>query len=604
MASLSGKTLYILGALGCLGAVAGGLMSPSSSLSPQTTAYAKKVAKKAKPTKKAKTIQIPVQFLGINDLHGGLQATGKLFMDSKTIEGAGTVARLGGYLDQAQTSFKKTHANGVTVRVQSGDMVGASPANSALLDDGPTLSTLKAMRVKVGVIGNHEFDHGLSQYGNLVNGKKPSTTGIKNPQQVQAIKKYPFVKTGMQIVIANVRDKQTNKIPANWKPYTIKKITDPKTKATVKVGYIGILNTNLPGIAKNYKLLNEAKTIAKYDKQLRAKGVKAIVVLGHTGAVTQNGKTTGDAVNDLKELNKIDPKNSVDIFFAGHSHQYANGRVKGVPVVQAGMQGRGYANITAKLSTKTHDFVKSSVKAKVAPVFSLKDDPTATFAKDKTVKKINGIIADANRRVAPIINTEVGSIAGGKTISNDLSNNKESAAAYVVVDAQRTTANEQSHQVDFAVTSNDSIRSDMNVNSAGKVTLGTLYDMQPYGNSQPIVEMTGKDIVDLLNEQYTKSQLYFLQISGLTYKYSPATTGDQLFTVSDVKTAKGDAINPTQKYHVLTNDYLSTGGDGYAAFTHGTIVDNAGQDIDLLTTYLQTHSPITTPKLDRKVPLA
>jgi len=145
MVSLSGKTLYILGALGCLGAVAGGLMSPSSSLSPQTTAYAKKVAKKAKPTKKAKTIQIPVQFLGINDLHGGLQATGKLFMDSKTIEGAGTVARLGGYLDQAQTSFKKTHANGVTVRVQSGDMVGASPANSALLDDGPTLSTLKAM---------------------------------------------------------------------------------------------------------------------------------------------------------------------------------------------------------------------------------------------------------------------------------------------------------------------------------------------------------------------------------------------------------------------------------------------------------------------------
>nr|WP_287788500.1 5'-nucleotidase C-terminal domain-containing protein [Levilactobacillus sp.] len=93
-------------------------------------------------------------------------------------------------------------------------------------------------------------------------------------------------------------------------------------------------------------------------------------------------------------------------------------------------------------------------------------------------------------------------------------------------------------------------------------------------------------------------------MSGLTYKYSPATTGDQLFTVSDVKTASGDAINPTQKYRVLTNDYLSTGGDGYAAFTHGSIVDNAGQDIDLLTTYLQSHSPIATPQLDRKVPVA
>ncbi|OXT09796.1 hypothetical protein CBI42_11980, partial [Streptococcus sp. KR] len=81
-----------------------------------------------------------------------------------------------------------------------------------------------------------------------------------------------------------------------YSPYYIKKVTDPKTKQSVKVGYIGILNTNLPGIAKNYTLLDEATTIAKYDKVLRHKGVKAIVVLGHTGAVTQNGKTTGDAV--------------------------------------------------------------------------------------------------------------------------------------------------------------------------------------------------------------------------------------------------------------------------------------------------------------------
>lgn len=617
MLGFSSKTRHVLAALVCLGAITGGVVGGTVMTAPQQVQAAKK-AKKTKKVKKAKKSKakktakkttkkknqnIDVQFLGVNDIHGGLQTTGKLVMDQKTIENAGTVARLGGYLDQAQTTFKQAHKNGVTVRVQAGDMVGASPANSALLDDGPTLAALQAMKIKVGVIGNHEFDHGLTQYGDLVNGQRPSTTGIKNPQQVQAINQYPFVKTGMQIVIANVTDKKTGEIPAGWKPYTIKRVTDPKTKASVKVGYIGILNTNLPGIAKNYNLLNEAQTIAKYDKILRAKGVKAIVVLGHTGAVTQNGKTTGDAVNDLTELNKIDPKNSVDLFFAGHSHQYANGRVNGVPVVQAGFQGRGYDNITAKLSTKTGDFVKKSIDAKVAPVFSLKDDQAATFTNDKAFNKITSIVADANKDVAPIINTEVGSMAGGKAISNDLSDNKESAAAYAVVDAQRTVANEEGHDTDIAITSNDSIRSGMNVNENGKVTLGTLYDMQPYGNSQPIVELTGKDIVDLLNEQYTKSQLYFLEVSGLTYKYAPATSGDQLYTVSDVKTDKGEALVPTQKYKVLTNDYLSTGGDAYTAFTHGTIVDNAGQDIDLLTSYLQNHSPIPVPELNRKVPV-
>lgn len=142
------------------------------------------------------------------------------------------------------------------------------------------------------------------------------------------------------MLIANVLDRSTDKIPTGYSPYNLKKVTDKKTNKSVRVGCIGILNTNLPGIAKNYKLLDEAQTIAKYDRVLRSKGVKAIVVLGHTGAVTQNGQTSGDAVNDIQKLDKIDPHNSVDIFFAAHSHQYANGVVNGVPVVQAGFQGK------------------------------------------------------------------------------------------------------------------------------------------------------------------------------------------------------------------------------------------------------------------------
>lgn len=544
--------------------------------------------------------QIPVQFLTVNDIHGGLQTTGKFVMDQKTVTNAGGLARLGGYLDQSEQQFKKANKGGVTVRLQSGDMVGASPANSALLDDGPTLASLKAMHIQIGVLGNHEFDHGIGQFLVETKGQTPSTASLKNQQQIQAIKDYPFVNTGMKMLIANVLDKNTNKIPTGYSPYYIKKVTDPKTKQSVKVGYIGILNTNLPGIAKNYTLLDEATTIAKYDKVLRHKGVKAIVVLGHTGAVTQNGKTTGDAVNDIKKLDKIDPHNSVDIFFAAHSHQYANGIVNGVPVVQAGFQGKGYSDITGKLNVKTKDFDKKSLKAMVKPVYSLADDPKATFKNDQSFYTISDIINMANQRVAPIINTPVGSIQGGKTISNDLSANKESAAAYVVVDAQRNVANKEGHKTDIAVTSNDSIRSAMVADGAGKVTLGTLYDMQPYGNSQPIVEMTGQDIVDLLNEQYTKTQLYFLQISGLMYHFKPASNGNQIAEVSDVQ-VDGKDIDLGGTYRVLTNDYLSTGGDGYSAFTKGKIVDNAGQDIDLLTSYMQDNSPIPVPQLNRKI---
>ncbi|PAK85088.1 bifunctional metallophosphatase/5'-nucleotidase [Lentilactobacillus parakefiri] len=549
---------------------------------------------------KTTSSKIPVQLLAINDIHGGLQTTGKFVMDQTTVNNAGGLARLGGYLDQSQQQFAQKNPGGVTVRLQSGDMVGASPANSALLDDGPTLAALKAMKIQVGVLGNHEFDHGIDQYLAETQGKTPSTANLKNQLQVQAINDYPFANTKMKMLIANVIDKATNKIPTGYRPYTIQKVVDKKTKQSVRVGYIGILNTNLPGIAKNYKLLDEATTIAKYDRVLRAKGVKAIVVLGHTGAVTQNCKTTGDAVNDIKKLTKIDPHNSVDVFFAAHSHQYADGVVNGIPVLQAGFQGKGYSEVTGTLNAKTKDFDKQGLKALVKPVYSLADDPGSTFKNDQTFYTITDIINSANSRVAPIINTPVGSVEGGKTISNDLSATKESAAAYVVVDAQRNVANKEGHKTDIAVTSNDSIRSAMNVDGAGKVTLGTLYDMQPYGNSQPIVEMTGQDIIDLLNEQYTKSQLYFLQLSGLTYHFKSATNGDQIAEVSDVQ-VDGQDINVNGTYRVLTNDYLSTGGDGYQAFAKGKIVDNAGQDIDLLTTYMQDNSPIPVPQLNRKI---
>jgi len=112
--------------------------------------------------------------------------------------------------------------------------------------------------------------------------------------------------------------------------------------------------------------------------------------------------------------------------------------------------------------------------------------------------------------------------------------------------------------------------------------------------------MTGQDIVDLLNEQYTKTQLYFLQISGLTYHFKPASNGNQIAEVSDVQ-VDGKDIDLGGTYRVLTNDYLSTGGDGYSAFTKGKIVDNAGQDIDLLTSYMQDNSPIPVPQLNRKI---
>lgn len=227
---------------------------------------------------------IPVQILGINDLHGGLETTGSATIGDKTYQNAGTVARLAGNLDAAEESFKSANPTGTSIRVEAGDMVGASPANSALLQDESTMHALDAMHFEIGTLGNPEFDEGLAEYMRIVNGGEPTK------QYNEAEMAYPHVKTGINIITANVVNKSDGQIPFGMQPYLIKEIHTSDGKVA-RIGFIGIETTSLPILTlydnyKDYDVLDEAETIAKYDQILRKKGVNAIVVLAHTGVST------------------------------------------------------------------------------------------------------------------------------------------------------------------------------------------------------------------------------------------------------------------------------------------------------------------------------
>ena len=88
---------------------------------------------------------VPVQILGINDFHGGLSNTGTAQIGDQIYQNTGTAERLTGSLNQAESDFKAANPDGTTIRVEAGDMVGASPANSALLQDESTMHALEAL---------------------------------------------------------------------------------------------------------------------------------------------------------------------------------------------------------------------------------------------------------------------------------------------------------------------------------------------------------------------------------------------------------------------------------------------------------------------------
>ena len=558
-----------------------------------------------KSTKKH-TKDIPVQILGINDLHGGLSRTGNAYIGNNKYVQAGSAIRLGSYLNQAQNYFKQHNKNGYTFRVESGDMVGASPSNSVLLQDESTMHALKAMNINIGTLGNHEFDEGLGEFHRIVSGKKPTKT--YNSAEMS----YPHTSSGLQIAIANVVKRSNNKLPFNWKPYIIKTVKTPNGKKT-KIVFIGILTKTMPSLTtyKNYhpyKYLDEATTIAKYDRILRKKGIKAIVVMAHTGVastVDAQGKatTTGASVDILKKLYKIDPHNSVDVYLAGHSHQYANAKVGHTNLVQAIYSGEAYDNVIGYIDPKTHDFVKNSVKSHVFPVLSAKDDP-----KVKDDAKVKAIVQDADKRVASIVNQKVGEAANATSFTGRDANNKyqENETGDVVVDAQLAQAKKENREnVDFAMTNGGGVRAGLKVKPNKSITWGAAQDVQPFGNMLYVVAMTGQQIYDVLNQQYKNGRTYLL-VSGLKYDFTDNHDPSQPYKVTKVYDNSGKELDLNKKYNVVVNDFLKDGGDDFPQFTQGKVLGTATaeDDTEVLVNYIKDQTkaghPITVPKLDRK----
>lgn len=525
--------------------------------------------------------ELSVQFMGVNDFHGALEQTGTARLEGETVKNAGTAPLLATYLNDSQKDFETENAGtpNASIRVQAGDMVGASPANSALLQDEPTVKVFNEMNFEYGTLGNHEFDEGLGEFNRIMKGEAP-TPGQFN----KIVDEYPHEASKQEIVIANLVDKDTNKIPFDWKPYTIKEI--PVNNKTVKVGFIGVVTTEFPNLVlrknhEQYRVLDEAESIAKYARELNNQGVHAIAVLAHVAATSKNGVAEGPAAEMIKKLNQLYPENSVDLVFAGHNHQYTNGMVGNTLIVQGTSQGKAYSDVRGVLDTDTGDFVKAPT-AKIIAV-----DPSKGKAKDA---KVQAIINEADETVKKVTEAKIGSAEKAENITRELNAQKESAVGDLVTAAQLDIAKKSGYpDIDFAFTNNGGIRSDLVVKPDGTITWGAAQAVQPFGNILQVVEITGDQIYKALDQQYDEKELYFLQMAGIKYTYTkPAdATEEKPYKVVKAYKADGTEIDRKKTYKAIINDFLYGGGDGFSVFRDTKLIGAINPDTEVFIQYIE-----------------
>lgn len=108
----------------------------------------------------------------------------------------------------------------------------------------------------------------------------------------------------------------------------------------------------------------------------------------------------------------------------------------------------------------------------------------------------------------------------------------------------------QSTNVDVAFQNTGGIREAI---PAGVITMGSLYKVCPFDNTVYTVELTGKQIMDILDYGLMNEKVGTVQYSGLNVLYNKGV--DRNKRIVKVTLLNGELLQNDKLYKVATNDF-------------------------------------------------
>ena len=515
---------------------------------------------------------VELRILAINDFHGYLRPPpGGIRIADPNDKTKSVVVPAGGSERMATVvrQLREGHSN--TIFVAAGDLIGASPFLSAMFHDEPTIESLSMMGLALSAVGNHEFDEGKDELLRMQNGGCHPVDKCLGP--------HPFPGAKFHYLAASTIEKATGKTVLP--PYEIRNFEG------IPVAFIGLTLKGTPDIispesAKGLEFRDEAATVNALVPELKARGVEAIVVLIHEGGQPSGGYNecpgvSGPIVDIVKKFDR-----AVDVVISGHTHQAYVCEIDGRLVTSGDKYGTLVTAIDLKLDRTTRDIV--SAKA------------------NNTIVRLDGTIRDSeqsalleayDRVAAPLANRPAGSIT--ETLSRVPNQAGESALGDIIADAQlAATGAATSGGAVIAFTNPGGIRIDIARKEDGAVTYADVFATQPFRNQLVMLTLTGKQIKDVLEQQWSDPKRpRILQVSkGFAYAWD-GTKPDGERVLAERMSLNGTPIDPAASYRLTVNNFLAVGGDGFTVLKDGTARQFGGYDVDALEAYFKANSPVS-----------
>jgi len=557
-----------------------------------------------------------VRLIAFNDFHGYIDPPGIISLSLPDDASKSVSEPVGGaaYLATMVRQMKKEHP--LNVVVAAGDLVGASPLNSALFHDEAAIQVLSQMGLEFSSVGNHEFDHGTAE---LLRKQRGGCFPEGHSGEDTCLLEGRFAGATFTYLAANVIDLASGR--TLFPPYAIKQF-ELADGRRLKIAFIGLVLKQTPSLVpssgiSSLRFTDEADAANALVPQLHAQGVNAIIVLIHQGVRTSVGfndpNCTGVSGELLPILDRLDP--SIALVVSGHTHaayrcQGSGTKRPWVHYTSAGKYGEFLTTIDLSLNAKSGKISDISAENHVVVNDTVSNPAEATYPTLAPDPDVAALVSRYDAVSGGLINRVVGRITAditgtGQSLAGGGSG--ETSLGDLVADAHLDAAQADPNPPVIALTNPGGLRADLLFGQLsggerpGEVTYGEVYNVQPFGDVLTDLDLSGAQLYAALAQQWEgQTSPKILQVSrGLSYAWDGQRPDGTSKLIEGSLALNGIPVDRDKIYRVEVNNFLAEGGDGFAAFLQGTNRYAVGKDVDALTQYVATHSPLTPSAVNR-----
>jgi 5'-nucleotidase len=547
---------------------------------------------------------VQLRIIAINDFHGHLEPGDNAVQVPDPDDPARNVSLRSGGAAHLAAHIRQLRAEQPhSIVVSSGDLIGGSPLISGLFLDEPTIEVMNAIGLDLNAVGNHEFDRGAQELLRIVGGG--CRTDAAGDSVSCASRSRNYTGARFPFIAANIDDREGRPL---FMPAVIRRFDG------VQVGFIGAVTRRTPSIVQpagiaGLRFSGEAQAINTAAEQLRRQGVKAIVAVIHEGGDADGGfndcANPRGAIFDIER--QLDP--DIDVVLSAHTHRGYRCVIKDRLVIQGASFGRLVSVVDLSIDRTSGEVMRDRTRARNLPV---PNDLSGLARLQKAYPalppdpEVAAIVEHYRERSAPLADRTVGRLSD--VFDREPAPGGDHALGRLIADSHLAATREQGAVIAF--TNPGGIRTDLIPHSEqGTVTYGDLYAVQPFGNALVTVTLTGTQLRNLLEQQWSARNAErprILQPSrGFSYAWDPARPAGTR-VIGDSMRLNGQSIAADGNYRVTFNSFLAGGGDGFRVLRDGRDAEGGPLDIEALVIYVRRASadqplrPDRTARIERR----